>query len=301
MAVHVHVALVDLGHGEPRLHVHCEVLHAVGVVTRSLQALVQGGHGLGPLPQAHQQVAQLQLQHPVATRHVDGLVVVVNGPLVVVCGDEGTCNLTRQLRVLGGVLQGALKRLDRLLRLQDLHERLAQHAVGVIVSSLVHQVQVALDVGGLVLAVAQVDVGHSHASLCVVRAGVGDLAQLLERALHITARNGQLRVRHRDANLLTGTLKLADGVRDVLLCFRCVRQLAEPAQNLRQQQVDGGALVQSGLKHAARQALPLLRAQGGAHARQVHGSLQDLSRLLHLSTGHEHLGVDNVEEGGLTY
>lgn len=41
-----------------------------------------------------------------------------------------------------------------------------------------HQVHVALDVCRLVLAVPQVDVGHSHACLGVVRAIAGDLAQL---------------------------------------------------------------------------------------------------------------------------
>eukprot|EP00955_Chlamydomonas_euryale_P019584 208442-Chlamydomonas_euryale.AAC.3 len=48
------------------------------------------------------------------------------------------------------------------------------------------------------------DVGHRHACLGVVRRQVGDLAQLLQRALHVAARYRKLRVRHRHAHLPGG-------------------------------------------------------------------------------------------------
>mmetsp|Transcript_8824 Transcript_8824/g.26800 ORF Transcript_8824/g.26800 Transcript_8824/m.26800 type:complete len:311 (-) Transcript_8824:2243-3175(-) len=210
--VAVAAALVHLGHDEPRIDVQLEVLHTVGVVLLALQALVERRHGRLPLLQPHQQRRQLQQQAPVGARDVDGLVVKVNGARVVVRGHERARDAADELRVLGLVLERQLKRTDRLLRLLNLHERLAQHAVRVIVGRLVHQVQVAAHVRRLVLAMVEEDVGHRHACLGVVRRQVGDLAQLLQRALHVAARYRKLRVRHRHAHLLARALKLPDRV-----------------------------------------------------------------------------------------
>lgn len=75
-----------------------------------------------------------------------------------------------------------------------------------------HKVQVALDVGCLVLAMLQVDLSHGHTRTLVVGAGLWHTLETLQGPCHIACCNGSLAVSHHDGHFLTRALKLMYGL-----------------------------------------------------------------------------------------
>lgn len=62
-----------------------------------------------PAFQPQQQPGQMELQGAVSRAVAHSLVVVVQGPAVLVCGDQGCSNLGSQVTILGLLLQSSLQ------------------------------------------------------------------------------------------------------------------------------------------------------------------------------------------------